>query len=344
MINDPNLRQTTIDLLELVQTVSGYPVVVEPNRQLTTTAALRMARGPQAIHRIEYNPDLAAEPDYYVAVQCGQVLRFFAPGERMDLAYSEQGMTAVRDLVQKDMGGRLGDMGAEVIETLAARQFYADHPNLQVPEYEEIRVPHPPESVNVTQVFTAGTPHAGMAGGWAGIQEIGCFLFDAFGKIESSRQCKDMKPDSATMRFLMRRKQNGQLANPATGSAGTDWTVVGSTKDETVHPASAIALPGAKVTVYDDVERLKVVGARLDIKHQVTFTTEPELYYFRDSGCRHTQVVFSDVCGTVPGMGFHCNNNLMKTNEKGYKDGLCKWKWQPGVNYHASKALSSGDW
>lgn len=126
MTASPDLRQTTLDLLEMVQTVSGYPVVVEPNRQLATTAALRMARGPLAIHRIEYNPDLAAEPDYYVAVQCGQVLRFFAPppAKSVDLAYSEQGMTAVRDLVRRDTAGRLGGIGNEVIETFAAKLYH----------------------------------------------------------------------------------------------------------------------------------------------------------------------------------------------------------------------------
>lgn len=103
------LCHTTLDLLELVQTVSGYPAVVTANRDLPTTAALRMARESAAVHTIEYNPELAAEPDYYVAVQCGQILRFFAPSaaERRDLAFSERGQAMVRALVQGEALSRL---------------------------------------------------------------------------------------------------------------------------------------------------------------------------------------------------------------------------------------------
>lgn len=125
MTISPGLRQTTLDLLDLVRTVSGYPVLVEANPGLETTAVLRMARGSQATHIIEYSPTLAAEPDYYVAVQCGQVLRFFAPplADRMDLAYSAPGMVAVREMVQRDVAGRIGGAGPEVVESFAARLY-----------------------------------------------------------------------------------------------------------------------------------------------------------------------------------------------------------------------------
>ena len=65
------LRHTALDLLDLVQTVSGCQAVVTANRQLPTMAALRMARGSVRVHSIEYNPDLVSEPDYYVVGQRG---------------------------------------------------------------------------------------------------------------------------------------------------------------------------------------------------------------------------------------------------------------------------------
>ncbi len=98
MTTRPDLRQATVDLLKLVQSVSGYPTVVDENRDLQMTAALRMACGPRPVHVIEYNPDLVSEPDYYVAVQCGHILRFFAPpaSERKDLAATTHGLESVR--------------------------------------------------------------------------------------------------------------------------------------------------------------------------------------------------------------------------------------------------------
>ena len=120
-----HLRQTTLDLLDLVQTVSGYPAVVSPNPGLETTATLRMARGSVAVHSIEYNPDLVAEPDYYVAVQCGQILRFFAPhpAERMDLAFSAHGLAAVNELVLRDAATRLPGVTTDAAQGFASRIY-----------------------------------------------------------------------------------------------------------------------------------------------------------------------------------------------------------------------------
>ena len=119
------LRHTTLDLLDLVQTVSGFPAVVTANRDLPTTAALRMARGQSAVHTIEYNPELAAEPDYYVVVQCGQILRFFGPpaAQRKDLSGSARGLAAVRELVQREVVQRRSGITAEVGDAFAAQLY-----------------------------------------------------------------------------------------------------------------------------------------------------------------------------------------------------------------------------
>ena len=119
------LRHTTLDLLELVQTASGFPAVVTANRQLPTTAALRMARGSARVHSIEYNPDLINEPDYYVVVQCGQILRFFGPpaAERKDLAGSARGLAAVRELVKREVVQRRSGITAEIGDAFATRLY-----------------------------------------------------------------------------------------------------------------------------------------------------------------------------------------------------------------------------
>ena len=110
MPSQPDLRRKTHRLVELVHTVSGYPLVVETDRTVDTTASVRMRRGPVGFHTIRYNPSLAPEPDYNVAVLCGQLLRFFAPppSERVDLAgLSQRGLYAVRHMVQPETGRRI---------------------------------------------------------------------------------------------------------------------------------------------------------------------------------------------------------------------------------------------
>lgn len=125
MTTPNNLRSTTLDLLELVQTVSGFPAVVQANPELSTTAALSMARGQRAVHVIEYNPALVREPDYHVAVQCGYILRFFAPppAERKDLADDLAGLEKVRDLVRQSTGQRMPGLSPVTLEHLAERLY-----------------------------------------------------------------------------------------------------------------------------------------------------------------------------------------------------------------------------
>lgn len=122
----PTLRQSTLNLLDLVLTASGFPVVVVANPSLSTTAVLRMARGPQTSHQIEYNPDLAGEPDYYVAVQCGQILRFFshAPGDRMDLGFAQRGLDRMGELVRTEVLGKAPGVTPEIAVGLAAQLYH----------------------------------------------------------------------------------------------------------------------------------------------------------------------------------------------------------------------------
>ena len=50
-------RDVTRAVIERVETVSGYPVVVSEDAGLKTLAASRIARGENPIHSISINPN-----------------------------------------------------------------------------------------------------------------------------------------------------------------------------------------------------------------------------------------------------------------------------------------------
>ena len=74
-----NLSEITHQVLRLVETRSGIPVHVEPDLTLpgTILAKVVMARGPLALHRVNYRPDSASPPDYLICSQAGFILRLF---------------------------------------------------------------------------------------------------------------------------------------------------------------------------------------------------------------------------------------------------------------------------
>lgn len=81
------------------------------------------------------------------------------------------------------------------------------------------RQPGFPARLRVTDVITSGTPHAGTRFGTR------CAA--------RARQCAEFVPGS---RFLTNLGQNPQ------GADGTDWTLIGSRRDEYVPPQSAVAM------------------------------------------------------------------------------------------------------
>lgn len=102
-----NLRHSTLDLLELVQTSSGLRTVVVADPSLTVPAAVRMARGTTTVHTILYNPSLSGDAlDYHISVQCGFILRQFAnaPPDRVDLAGTSHGQREMEDLLRRSLG------------------------------------------------------------------------------------------------------------------------------------------------------------------------------------------------------------------------------------------------
>jgi hypothetical protein len=120
------LRDTTRRIISLVESISGYPVLVTEDASLQTLATVKIARGSAAAHVIVYNPSAATAPDYLICCQCGFIVRLFTnpPAERFDLAGSPQ----ARELVGQLLGGPQGvarrmNLDPEAIRGLRDRLF-----------------------------------------------------------------------------------------------------------------------------------------------------------------------------------------------------------------------------
>jgi hypothetical protein len=96
------LKQTTSDIIGLVETKIGIPVRVTQDPKLPTIATVRMARkGSVPAHLITYKPNPGEPPDYQICFESGFILRLFSnpPEKRFDLTDSVKG----RDGVEKAM-------------------------------------------------------------------------------------------------------------------------------------------------------------------------------------------------------------------------------------------------
>ena len=73
-----NLRQTTRDIISLVEERSGFPVQVLEDPNLPVIAQVRMARGTAPSHFVLYKPSEGEGLDYIICHQWGFALWLFA--------------------------------------------------------------------------------------------------------------------------------------------------------------------------------------------------------------------------------------------------------------------------
>ena len=70
-----NLRETTRDIINLVEEKTGFPVEVMDDPTLATTAVVSIARRKTVpAHIIRYLPSPSQPPDYVICFQCGYIL------------------------------------------------------------------------------------------------------------------------------------------------------------------------------------------------------------------------------------------------------------------------------
>ena len=88
------LRQTTREVIKLVEEISGIPVRVVEEPRLSTNASVRMARkGILPDHLILYKPQPGKPPVYQICFECAHIIRMFQnpPARRFVLAGTEKG-------------------------------------------------------------------------------------------------------------------------------------------------------------------------------------------------------------------------------------------------------------
>ena len=97
-----NLRETTRDIISLVEERTGFPVEVMDDPTLKTAAVVSMARRKTVpAHIIRYLPSPSQPPDYVICFECGYILRLFdnPPGERFEVSGVRGGLEQVEKML-----------------------------------------------------------------------------------------------------------------------------------------------------------------------------------------------------------------------------------------------------
>lgn len=100
-----NLRQTTKNILQSVEEVSGKSVQLMRDESLAVLATLTIARDGAPFHILRYKP--SNDPlDYFVAHQAGFVLRLYGclPSQRFDFCVNDAGVQTIGNLLSVASG------------------------------------------------------------------------------------------------------------------------------------------------------------------------------------------------------------------------------------------------
>lgn len=100
------LREITREVIQRLEEKSGYQVHVMEDPNLSTIAAIRIARDNVPAHILSVRPAPGASPDYAICWQCVFAMRMFEcpEGERFQIAASQLGNEAVERLLNAPGG------------------------------------------------------------------------------------------------------------------------------------------------------------------------------------------------------------------------------------------------
>src|ERR1043166_133120 len=96
-----SLLPETKSLLEQVERLTNRPVDITEDPTLNTLANMQIARGNAPLHQLRYKPMGTNKPDYYIAYQCGFVIRLLSTpgGKCFDLGVSEKASVKMDELL-----------------------------------------------------------------------------------------------------------------------------------------------------------------------------------------------------------------------------------------------------
>lgn len=149
------LLNSTREILRLTEELSGRPVRVQEDQNLTVLATMRTARGDAPIHTISYRPIKERQPDYHIAYQCGFLLRLFQnpPNCRFEFALGPNASVEMDKLVSdpslppdthraKDMlvNGLLTQLRSVPIGLRIDEWLWSEYPELQQEQIASARL------------------------------------------------------------------------------------------------------------------------------------------------------------------------------------------------------------
>lgn len=111
------MRPSTEQIVQTVETLSGYPVHMAEDASLQVDASIRIGTAAKPVHLLRYRPMKAGEPDYYIAYQCGFVIRLYQapPDRRFDLSPTPEGVRKVESLVAGTLAGLKQDQYRDML-------------------------------------------------------------------------------------------------------------------------------------------------------------------------------------------------------------------------------------
>lgn len=100
------LRETTKQIIALLEQKSGYLVHVREVPDLPTISTILIARGNLPAHVISFKNEKNQPPDYSIIFQCAMAIRMFEcpPDDRKLIAGAPEGNMAVQDILTKPDG------------------------------------------------------------------------------------------------------------------------------------------------------------------------------------------------------------------------------------------------
>jgi hypothetical protein len=95
------LLSSTKKIIETVEELTNRPVYIREDPSLETLAHIQIARGDAPMHLLRYKPRGEELPDYFIAYQCGFVIRLWStpPEKRFDFGPSEEGHAKMQVLL-----------------------------------------------------------------------------------------------------------------------------------------------------------------------------------------------------------------------------------------------------
>ena len=111
------MRSCTQEIVKTVESLSDMPIHMSEDSSLQVDASIRIGNTATPVHLLRYRTAAGHEPDYYVAFQCGFVIRLYQtpPEKRVDLTPTDEGTDRIAALVGGTQAGSAPDRLRDIL-------------------------------------------------------------------------------------------------------------------------------------------------------------------------------------------------------------------------------------